>query len=306
MDVPLSWERELWRCRSLWPPGERYVLTDFRLVCIAGDRSDELALQDVADIERTESRLDRILNTSSLVVQVRHQARPPFLLKHIRRGAQFAALLDLIAADPRGSFDAATVRALMAREPQVGKLYGKMLVALMVLLVAVFAGAVGLHGKATAVVYPDDDAIYPRGIKRDRQAITAFMERDVLPWAKTALGPLKGGAEFVTCATCHGADADQRNYQMPAVAALPLPDVAMRGWEVWGRTMDAQTRNAVYGYMAESDNQAKAGHMREVVMPGMAKLLRRPAYDFTKSYDYNRSHFAFGCYHCHLVAAPSS
>src|SRR5947208_2528444 len=164
MDVPLSWERELWSCRSFRLPGQRYVLTDFRLVALAGDQFDELPLQDLGEIERIESRLDRILNTSSLVVHVRNQTRQPFLLKHIRRGAQFAALLDLIAADPRVSFDAATVRALMAREPQVAKLYGKMLIAMMAILVAVFAGAVGLHGKATAIVYPDDDAIYPRGM----------------------------------------------------------------------------------------------------------------------------------------------
>jgi hypothetical protein len=41
--------------------------------------------------------------------------------------------------------------------------------------------------------------------------------------------------------------------------------------------------------------------MREIVMPGMARLLRRPPYDFTRPYDYNRSHLAFGCYHCHRV-----
>jgi hypothetical protein len=41
--------------------------------------------------------------------------------------------------------------------------------------------------------------------------------------------------------------------------------------------------------------------MREVVMPGMAQLLRRPAYDFTQPYDYNRSRHALGCYHCHRV-----
>ena len=41
--------------------------------------------------------------------------------------------------------------------------------------------------------------------------------------------------------------------------------------------MDAQMRNAIYGYFAESDKQAKAAYMREVVMPGMARLLHRPA-----------------------------
>jgi hypothetical protein len=88
---------------------------------------------------------------------------------------------------------------------------------------------------------------------------------------------------------------------MPAVAALPQPDVTARGWETYGGVMDAQMRNAIYGYTAESDNQMKATYMREVVMPGMARLLRRPAYDFTRSYDYNRTRAAFGCYHCHRV-----
>jgi len=66
--------------------------------------------------------------------------------------------------------------------------------------------------------------------------------------------------------------------------------------------MDAQMRNAIYGYVAESDKQKKAAYMREVVMPGMAHLLRRQPYDFTKPYGYNRQRAAFGCYHCHKVA----
>jgi len=64
---------------------------------------------------------------------------------------------------------------------------------------------------------------------------------------------------------------------LAAVAALPQPDVRERGWEIYTTTMDAQMRNAIYGYLAESENQAKAAYMREVVVPGMARLLRRPA-----------------------------
>ena len=79
------------------------------------------------------------------------------------------------------------------------------------------------------------------------------------------------------------------------------PVVRDSGWETYTTRMDAQMRNAIYGYLAESDNQAKAAYMREVVMPGMARLLGRPAYDFTQPYAFNRSHFAFGCYHCHKV-----
>ena len=88
---------------------------------------------------------------------------------------------------------------------------------------------------------------------------------------------------------------------MPAVAALPEPHVRLLGWETSSTAMDAQMRNAIYGYVAESDNHARAAYMREVVMPGMARLLGRPPYDFTRSYEYNRTHLAFGCYHCHRV-----
>ena len=88
---------------------------------------------------------------------------------------------------------------------------------------------------------------------------------------------------------------------MPGVAALPQPDVKERGWERYSGGMDAQMRNAIYGYLAESDKQQKATYMREIVMPGMARLLHRAPYDFTRPYDYNRQRAAFGCYHCHKV-----
>ena len=88
---------------------------------------------------------------------------------------------------------------------------------------------------------------------------------------------------------------------MPAVAALPEPDVRERGFEIYSAGMDAQMRNAIYGYISESENSAKAAYMREVVMPGMAALLHRAPYDFTRSYEVNRSRNALGCYHCHRV-----
>src|SRR5207237_8158642 len=120
---------------------------------------------------------------------------------------------------------------------------------------------------------------------------------ECLPWARQTLRLIKGGADRVTCGTCHGESAEARDWRMPAVAVLPQPDVRDRGWEIYTSTMDAQMRNAIYGYVAESDNQAKAAYMREVVVPGMARLLRRPAYDFTKSYEYNRSRRRLGCHH---------
>jgi hypothetical protein len=127
------------------------------------------------------------------------------------------------------------------------------------------------------------------------------METDVMPWARTALAPIKGGADRVTCETCHGTHAEARHWAMPGVAALPQPDVKNQGWERYSSAMDAQMRNAIYGYSAESEKQQHAAYMREVIVPGMARLLHRPAYDFTRTYAYNRSRLAFGCYHCHRV-----
>ena len=88
---------------------------------------------------------------------------------------------------------------------------------------------------------------------------------------------------------------------MPAVATLPRPAIREAGWEHYGGVIDSQMRNAFYGYGSASENVARAAYMREVVMPGMAALLHRPAYDFTRTYEYNREQFAFGCYHCHKV-----
>jgi hypothetical protein len=88
---------------------------------------------------------------------------------------------------------------------------------------------------------------------------------------------------------------------MPAVATLPRPAVREAGWEHYGGVMDSQMRNAIYGYGSASENADRAAYMRQIVMPGMAALLHRPAYDFTRTYEYNREHFAFGCYHCHKV-----
>ncbi len=171
-----------------------------------------------------------------------------------------------------------------------------------VVAVAIAAVVTGLSGSPRdTVTYPPDDAIAPGGVKNDRAAIVAFMEQSVMPWARNALGPLKGGADRVRCETCHGRDGEARGWRMPGVAALPQPDVRERGWEQYGDRMDAQMRNAIYGYGAEPEKQSKAAYMREVVMPGMAQLLHRQPYDFTQPYEYNRQHAAFGCYHCHKV-----
>ena len=70
---------------------------------------------------------------------------------------------------------------------------------------------------------------------------------------------------------------------MPAVVALPSHAFRILGWEQYSGSMDAQMRNAIYGYLAELRQAARGRlHAREVVMPGMARLLRVRRYDFTR------------------------
>ena len=302
-EVPQPWERLLWRERSLLRR-RFYALTDVRLVRIDGDRYEEIVLADIGDVHAAQSRIDRLTRRATVVVHSHRHQRPAIVLAHVRRGAQLAALLELLAGEPTASLERDAVDAALAWEPQgPGRTRHRAVAAAAGLAVAA-AAAMALHGRlpaVTSVAYSPTDAIYPNGVKRDPAAITAFMEKDVMPWARQTLGPLAGGADRVTCDTCHGRRPDTRDWRMPAVAALPAPDVVGRGWETYGGSMNAQMRNAIYGYLAESDNQAKAAYMREVVMPGMARLLGRPAYDFTRTYEFNRARNSFGCYHCHQV-----
>lgn len=304
--VLLPWERLLWSSRP-WRiaprlAGERYLLTDFRLLRVTRLATSELALDDVGEIHRTESAADRVLGTSTIAVHPIAGGAPPIVLSAVRRGGQLAAMLELFAGDRRAPRDADAVRAALAWEPhQPSRDLRRALAGIAGVLVAIFCLAIGLHGTPATVTYAADDALAPSGKKRSEADIAAFMEREVMPWARVTLGRLKGGADRVTCETCHGAHARSRGWRMPAVGALPQPDVRDRGWEIYNTNIDAQMRNAIYGYVAESDNQAKAAYMREVVVPGMSRLLHRPAYDFTRSYEYNRSRRALGCYHCHQV-----
>jgi hypothetical protein len=299
---PLPWERTLWTARPLAAPGTSYALTDLRVYAAQRGRMSEIALQDVGDVEHGRSRLDRLLGTSTVTVHARDERLPPVAFRHIRRGAQLAALIELLAGDPHASMDAAAVQAALAWEPADGRAGREVVAGAIVAVVAVFAVTVGLQSSSpTPVSFAADDPIAPDGHKRSEREIAVFMESVVMPWARVALGRIKGGPEHVTCETCHGGDRRERGWQMPAVAALPEPHFLQLGWELSSTAMDAQMRNAIYGYLAESDNQARAAYMRQVVMPGMARLLHRPAYDFTRSYEYNRTRAAFGCYHCHRV-----
>ncbi len=304
-EVLLPWERLLWSSRP-WRlarrlSGERYLLTDFRLLGVARDGVAELALDDVGEVQRRESAIDRVLGLSTIIVHS-STGGPPLILTAVRRGGQLAALLELLAGDPRAPRHADAVRSALAWEPRLPSIDLRGALAGFVgVLVAIVAVAIGLHGTAVTATYAADDALAPGGEKRSQADIIRFMESDVMPWARVTFARLKGGADRVTCETCHGAHAEARGWRMPAVAALPQPDVRDRGWEIYQTNIDAQMRNAIYGYLAESDNQAKAGYMREVVVPGISRLLHRPSYDFTQSYEYNRSRRALGCYHCHQV-----
>ena len=169
----------------------------------------------------------------------------------MRRGPQLAALLELLAGDPRAPREPDAVRAALAWEPRPPALDLRGALAGFVgVLIAIVAVAVGLHGKTVAVTYAADDALAPNGEKRSQADIIRFMETDVMPWARDTLGRLKGGADRVTCDTCHGAQARRAQWRMPAVAALPQPDVRDRGWEIYKTNIDAQMRNAIYGYLA--------------------------------------------------------
>jgi hypothetical protein len=157
------------------------------------------------------------------------------------------------------------------------------------------------HSTLAPITYGPDDPIAPSGHRRPVADIVAFMEREVMPFARRALAPIEGGARNVTCETCHGDDAAVRHWRMPGVRALPEPELRLAGMERSGFWLDPQVRNAIYGYLAEENKLPTAAYMRAVVMPGMAAVLHRPAYDFTKPYSYNRARVAVGCYHCHLV-----
>lgn len=283
--------------RRLWT-GRRYLLTDLRIAA----PPYELALDDVGDVHRSQTLLQRIAGMSTIEVRSKDSRRPSVMLRDVRRGAQLAALIELLAADPRARRNVEAAKETMAWEPRIatpGK--RETLAAMAAVLVSVVAVVVGLHGKTPAISYADDDAIYPHGKKRSQADIVRFMEASVMPWARNALAPIVGSPDKVKCETCHSAHADAEGWRMPAVAALPRPIVREAGWENYGAPMDAQMRNAIYGYSAEANKAPRAAYMREVVLPGMAHLLRRPAYDFTRTYEYNREHFAFGCYHCHKV-----
>ena len=309
---PLQWEQVLWSSSPAFPtswcrPRTEYAFTNLRVVVKRRNRTvQELALDDIESVSLTQTWWQRTVGTSSVRVLSRRD-RSVLELAGIHHGPQLTLVLQLRATELFGddtrALDAEFFRsALGPAAPSL--LRPRQGVALAASLVfAILFGIVALTRQSSLppVVYAEDDPVAPLGDRRSTEEITAFMEREVMPFARRALGPLVGGAANVACETCHGSDGALRNWRMPGVRALPEPELRLAGMERARLWLDPQIRNAVYGYLAQEDKQSVAAYMRQVVMPGMARLMHRPAYDFAKSYGYNRSRAAVGCYHCHLV-----
>ena len=311
---PLPWEQVIWSGRPVFPasllqPAVRYALTDFRLVVQRNKRTvSEMALDDIERVRLTQDWWQRARGTSTVRVHGR-RGGTSLELANVHRGPELALVLQLRATESFSEdgreFGADFLRsALRADASPVLRPRTAHYVGFFALFV--FAALFGLFGLAVnaslpPVAYASDDAIAPNGSRRSSEDIAAFMEREVMPFARQALAPLVGGADKVRCQTCHGEDGAERAWRMPGVRALPEPELRLAGLERAKSWLDPQMRNAVYGYLAEADNQSIASYMRQVVMPGMAKVMHRPAYDFARSYGYNRSRAAIGCYHCHLV-----
>jgi hypothetical protein len=309
---PLPWEQVFWSSSPAFPAsvaraGTRYGFTDFRIVVRRRNRTlRELALDDIDSVGLSQSWWQRPSGTSTVRIFSRRDGSVLELL-NIRHGPQLALILQLRATELFGddtrNLDADFFRsALGPGAPSLLRPHQGLLLAATVMFAVLF-GVIGLarHTALPPVVYAADDPIAPSGERRPTEEIAAFMERDVMPFARQALAPLTGGAENVACETCHGEDAVKRGWKMPGVRALPEPELRLAGLERARLWLDPQMRNAVYGYLAEENKQSIATYMRQVVLPGMARLMNRPAYDFAKSYGYNRTRAAVGCYHCHLV-----
>jgi hypothetical protein len=303
----LPWERIVWTARP-WPShrGRTYLLTDLRLLVADphAEESIDVPLDEIRGLTvRPQGVVDRVLRRMSVVI-TRHPGAPAEVpLDHLSHRQVQSLVQQLVgrqaielAIDPLLVEEAVSSARPIRLRAMAGTAFGVIFLATLIVFVP---------REEPPIAYPRDDAIYPGGAKRNAEEITLFMEREVMPWARATLGPVVGGADRVTCETCHGQNGKDRGWAMPGVAELPYPKVRAGGLGTAERyawlSSDPQLRNAVYADLAQDDRQATAGYMRQVVMPGMAKLLRRPTYDFTRSYGENRTRFAFGCYHCHRV-----
>jgi hypothetical protein len=281
-----------------------YVLTDLRFVAREGGEEESFPLDEIVELDlRPPTLVERVLQRRSVVLTRRARSERSLVLRNLSRRLILALVQQLVGRqEVELTIDPALVEDAVRSATPIPI---RSLAATAGAVLAVVIVAIQIKGAEPPIAYPADDAIYPGGVKRDTAEIVRLMERDVMPWARRTLGPIVGGADRVTCATCHGADGETRRWAMPGVSELPYPKVragAFDGGELYAwLSPDPQLRNAVYADLAQDDRQATAAYMRQVVMPGMARLLGRPAYDFASSYGTNRAQFAFGCYHCHRV-----
>lgn len=294
IEFPLPWETVRLRTR-------RYAVSDFRLVTLRrGQATGEIALHDIASIDVEPSALERTTGVGTLLIRSTRAADPGLRFDGVARVRQAALTLSLLLGDIRGIPPGDDVDGLplpsIWRVPAAEQLR-MVFVGPALILLTLAVVVIGLSGHQVHVGYGADDPIRPNGVQRSQADIKAFMESEVMPFARYALEPIVGRGK-VTCETCHGKDAEARNWEMPAVSALPEPAVRHVAMTAGS---DSQIRNALHGYLAEGDKQRIAAHMRGVVLPGMAALLRRPAYNWAHSYEENRERAAFGCYHCHMV-----
>lgn len=303
------WERVFWSSSPAFPSsalhfGTSYALSDLRVVVRRyGRLIQEIALDDIAAVRLEQNWCQRLAATSTVRIRS-HRAGRVLALKNIHHGPQLALILQLLATDRFGALlDAEFVaNALGPGAPDLLRPNQGLLAAVTLAFVLIFVVVgVARHDTLAPVTYGADDPIAPGGHRRSTAEIMGFMKAEVMPFARRALAPVVGGAGNVKCETCHGDDAEARNWNMPGVRALPEPEVRWAGLERAGFWLDPQMRNAVYGYLADGEKLPTAAYMRGVVMPGMARVMHRPPYDFTKSYGYNRARVAVGCYHCHLV-----
>ena len=122
----------------------------------------------------------------------RDSRRTPVSLRHIRRGAQLAALVELLAGDPQASLDAAAVQAALEWEPADGQRARETVAVAVAAVVAVFAVTVGLQSSPRE----------PRLLKAIA-SVSSRVSREVTPFAGPSQGhtrePVTPGTMLTQC-----------------------------------------------------------------------------------------------------------